>query len=177
MQTFARPMLHCLGEEESKLIKIGILTAQVNLSRLLLDKWINLTDIEIKPEFNRLVCKSNTQSITLLKLLVLHSKKLFTKKSLRDIDKNNRVEALLEELPTVLHKYLSMINFDLKDPHCLKKELPEVAKMIDQKKYLETDISSKKLLGSNKNIRIIFKKLENLKELKKICKKHSIKKR
>jgi hypothetical protein len=171
-------LLQCLAKEEEKLHKEKNHSALYQLNQNFLNEVATNNDISLKKNYVDEICESkkNSPSVGFLRLLLLKESDLYdftlseTDSSMRSF-KLGYINEFQKQVPHLLFSYLSGLQAEIKDAHCLNMAIPEIKILSEKLKYLEEEISIHRIVSDKKKIEQIFIKLQNFDKIKEECNK------
>jgi hypothetical protein len=170
-------LLQCLAKEEEALHKEKNQSYLYRLNQNFINELATSNDLTIKKKFVDEICSKSAKlspSIGLLKLLLLNESDIFDL-TLAGVDPALRsykmayIREFEKQVPHIFVSYLAGLQADMPDAYCLNTAIPEIAAFNERLKYLEEEISIHAILSQKNKINIIFKKLQNIKDIAKEC--------
>ena len=162
-------LLQCLAKEEEKLHKKKDQSALYRLNQNFLNELASNNDIAIKKNYVDEICgkPSYSPSVEFLHLLLIKESDIYDL-SLSGVDNSMRpykmgyINEFQKQVPHLLISYISGLQAETSDAHCLNKAIPEIPYFVEKIKYLEDEISIHQLMNNKQKIENIFKKLRNI---------------
>ncbi len=149
----AKPVLHCLAEEESRYHKSGYkYAATYKLNKTLMSKLLNLGNVKFQKTTQNAVCSRNTiyPSIVLLEHIINYQEKAFIIPESEDprvvYTQKGLVNEFMKQIPNLLHDFISHVQESCPTVDCLEKRVVGLTKYYEQLKYLQMDIPPKQIL-------------------------------
>lgn len=169
-------LLQCLAKEETDLHKDKDQGVLYRLNQNFLNELATSNDIALKKNYVDEICKSkkHSPSVSLLRLLLLKESDIYDL-SLSEVDVTMRpfkmgyINEFQKSVPHLLVQYISGLQSEMATPDCLEKAVPELKTFFERLKYLEEEMKTSEVISDKKRIEKIFKKLENIKSIKKEC--------
>ncbi|MBD63910.1 MAG: hypothetical protein CME62_01785 [Halobacteriovoraceae bacterium] len=154
-------LLKCLGQEEKYIHKQKIGGAFFELNQSMISFVVMFPDdTKIQAEKLKEICEEKYSSFHLLRLLIIDGQKIFKqtgeKKPGGDI---RSPESLAKNSLSMFLQFLSRYQSSFSKADCLEQSIPELRDFFRKTRYLETDISKRKLLKELKGIDLIFDKI------------------
>lgn len=176
----ANLLIQCLAKEEEKMHKLKDTGVLYRLNQSFLNELATNNDISIKKNYVDEICsdKSKSASIGFLRLLLIKEEDIYDL-SLSETDSSMRpykmgyINEFQKQVPHLLVSYITGLQAEIEDAHCLTKSIPEINYLTEKLKYLEEEISIHQIISDKKKIDNIFKKLQNFKKIKDTCNKKS----
>ena len=175
------PILQCLAKEETSFHKGQVKGPLYKLNQGLISEFIIYHKVYLHKYHEGPICnprKNSSPSIILLKKLLLHQDKIFY---IPQVDSNQKkqmkfqIDNLVEKAPEFFLQWLSNLQAMLPTPDCLNKHITGLVKMKKRIRYLQNEPHQKNLIGTESEIKAIFKDLSNIKNIIRLCKKDKIK--
>lgn len=161
-------LLHCLGKEELSLHSSKRTGPQYSLNQKFINEASSAGEFKLKEKYFKEICivREFPPSIGLLKNLLLKETDIFESvksknPSFQALHEGN-YESLVEKSPHILFEFLALIQSQTPYPHCLKKNIPELAQFMDKFQYLQGELDTRALIRDKKSISKIFIKLKYL---------------
>lgn len=169
-------LLQCLAKEEERLHKTKDTGTLYKLNQSFLNELASNNDISIKKNYVDEICnnKSMSPSVGFLHLLLIKEADIYDL-SLSETDSSMKpfkmgyINEFQKSVPHLLVAYLTNLQSEINDPHCLTKNIPEINYLTEKLKYLEDEISIHQILSDKKKIEKIFDRLKNFEKIKKEC--------
>ena len=172
----AQNILHCLGSEEMKLHKSHRSGPIYKLNQYFVTHMAGLTGINLKIQFFNKTCNNqDSPSLKLLEEMIINKTDIFNLQSLaieegQKLYQKAAIQALVDSGPKQLFDYISGLQANAgQDPHCLEREVPEIAYFMNRYMYLQGEIKTENLLDNQKKIRTIFQKLKSISTIYQRC--------
>ena len=168
------PLIKCLGKEELRIHLRKVKGPVYLLNQTLINLVAEANDIQLNKNEYAKICqnKKYPPSVALLKAILLRGSAVFKLNKTdfkKYIQQKSVVEKINEKKSQIFFKYLSNIQSEVKDPHCLEREIPELKYFFLKFKYLEVEVSASKILEDKEKIKRIFKKIRRLRIILKKC--------
>ncbi len=181
---WAKPILHCLAEEEVKYHKEGYkYLATYRLNNELMAKIINLGTIEFQRTTLNAVCSPNTQypSVTLLDQIIKYHEKAFVIPKTEDpritYTQKGLIREFIKDVPNMLHDFISNVQQSCPTVDCLEKRIPLLSYYYERLKYLQMDIPAKRILREKNMAVKIMGSLKDIDRLVYDCNQELIEKK
>ena len=164
----ARPHLVCLGAEEVKIHKAKDTGPYYKLNQEMISTMLQLSEsIQMTPKALKEVCESESTSLKILELIFTSKKSVFTSKLKANNVHGTSSDAFsIDELKIrsfkVLINFLTRLQSNYTDPHCLKKKVPEINSFYENATHLLAELGIEKTVKTIKNPKKFFEKLRNL---------------
>lgn len=175
-ETRPNRILQCLAKEEERIIKNKLDFSIAKLNQELVNELAASNDIMIKDSYVDDICEHPfySPSVNLLRLLLIKENEVYdlTFDNMERAQKEFKLSYIADfrkQVPNIFVTYISTLNAQMPDAHCLQRHVPEIKKFNEKMKYLENEITTKSLIQDKKQIEAIFMKLRNVKEIKKLC--------
>jgi hypothetical protein len=171
------PIIKCLAQEEEKIHHSKTNGPLTFLNQKMLNELIMLSDVRIKAKYINIICnnKKFSPSLMLIKTIIEQGTSIFILSDSKNKGSNAYIKAsitsLFNRLPIIFIQYIAYLNGLTAHEGCLQKEIPELGQFLYNFKYLEGEISYKKIITQKSNISTIFKKLSTFDEIMFRCQK------
>lgn len=161
-------LLRCLAKEEAYLHQQKRGGPQYKLNQLFFNEWAGNPRLELTNDVYQRVCGDDARSasIRLLEAFMLGGKKIFkANRGLPDDPMTTMRKVTLDELrrqmPQVFFAYVADLEAFAPTARCLEEEIPELAKLREKYRYLESEISLEFLDSYKSQWKTIFHALED----------------
>lgn len=169
-------LLQCLAKEEEFLMKTKAELPFGKLNQELVNELAGSNDIMLKSHYVNEICNNVLYhpSVNLLRMLLLKEKEIYDL-NFEGIEDNLKpfklgyIYEFQKQVPRIFTQFISSLNAEMPDAHCLEKSIPEIKVFNEKLKYLETEITTKELVKNKKEIEAIFLKLRKFKSIKQKC--------
>jgi hypothetical protein len=171
------PLLKCLGDEELRLHKAKSTGPAYFINQALVNELIGANNINLRPNYLNQICNSTafSPSVTLLRLLILEGQKIFILSVGENEDPKQKsfefsaITRLISNGPKLFFSFLAQLQANTDRPNCLRQQIPEIDYFLGRFKYLETELSSAKLLKEKIKIVKIFNALKDFDAIRRRC--------
>ena len=176
------PLIKCLGQEELNYHLERNIGPHYKLNQFFINSMAGANDLKLRTGYLEKICPPNSiPSRNLLKELLLNGLSIFNfahgEENFREKARQLTVMGHIEErLPHLFFHYISSLQALSEDPHCLKREIPEVSYFTEKVFYLEEEVPRERLLQEKRKLRRLFNKLDHINSIYKKCKKRKPKK-
>jgi len=161
--------LVCLGAEEAYIHKNKIGGAYKKLNLALVNEVIMFSEnIKMDEDLLKLICARNDNfpSLEVLKYSFLGKKTFYSKiKNIETIEysiDSTALDSFREASKYIFINFLTDLQSEVKDPHCLVKEFPELKDFFLKAKHILVDVGIEKLISEIKNKKKMFQKLQSI---------------
>lgn len=166
--------LFCLGQEEVLVHRTKDNGPQYMLNQRMISEFAQIKSTSIKEPYISNICKSKTTSLRILQLLIEHKNNLFSPSTLSLYEKSlqdSSIETLIERAPAIFLNHVAQVQGTMPTANCLEKYIPELAKIREDFKYLQTHLTPYQIIKSENRYKKILEKLEDLRQIRELCKK------
>lgn len=173
-QNDTNKLLYCLGQEELRIHAANDTGPLYLLNQRMIGEFTQIKNRNLKDVYQSEVCKSKSTSLSLLQLLLKHKDEIFLPINLESHEKelqDQNIKTLIDHAPGIFLDHLSQIQGTMPTANCLEKHIPEIVKIRDDFKYLQTILTSFQILESEDRYNIIIDKLQDLENFKRLCEK------
>ncbi|MBL7665886.1 MAG: hypothetical protein JNM93_12190 [Bacteriovoracaceae bacterium] len=165
-------MLHCLAREEANFHKNGYkyrgfyFLNQEIMGNLILLKEVNFQTLTLNA-----VCSENEKnpSLRLLEHLMLYRENCFVISDELGVSdaalQKILIDEFLQQLPSLLHDFISHMNASTASAECLEKHIPGITKFYEQSKYIREHVEAEQIIQEdNQGIQILggFHKIDEI---------------
>lgn len=180
-QVFASTdVLKCLGREEAYIHKNKIGGAYKALNQAMIGELILLgKSLSLDPRLQNEICSTNTvfPSFVLLEKIVTEGARTLTFKkvnltSTKDFSDRQTIRELNKNVFDIFIEFLTKLQADVDDPHCLTKKFPELKQFYLQAQHVFEEQGAKKILSNFKSLPALLKSIK-ANSWQKNCKKKS----
>lgn len=169
-----KKFLICLGQEEAYIHKHKLGGAYSKLNQDIISALVQLSDhIFLKPKFEKKVCAKKFPSVEVLRILLTEKDSPFYSNNRRGnvkalaVDKNS-IKELSEKSIHIFIDFVNGVQTQMKDPHCLQKQIPQLKTFFHKMQYTLEEVGMKQIFDEIKNIDQVFMKIKKL-NFKKRC--------
>jgi hypothetical protein len=179
-----RPLLHCIAQEEDRYHVFGYkYLATYRLNKRMMGKLINIPELKFQRVTVNAVCSKNTKypAVKLLEHLIQYQEKTFVLPDSNEVVQMNitksLISSLIDELPDILHDYISHLQEAAPNAGCLEKRVPGLTDYYVNMKYLQMELSPSQILNQNNMPLKIMRRLNDIDYIIYECIKEDIEKK
>lgn len=168
------PLIKCLANEELLFHQQNKMGPLYWLNQKFINNLAGGNNIILEEKLFRSACQTeeNQPSFELLKHIILNGIKVFSINT-DDFRTKSQQQSILDVIETnMLHifmNFLSKLQMQVNSAHCLKENLPHLNYFLNKTKYLEENISSRKILADKDKLVQIFDKLRSFEAIRLKC--------
>lgn len=173
-------VLKCLGQEEAFIHKAKIGGAYKALNQAMIGELILLgKSLSLEPQLQKDLCSKETvfpSFLLLEKVLTKGARTLTYRKesltSTKDFSDRQTVRELNKNLFDIFIEFLTKLQADVDDPHCLTKKFPELKEFYLQAQHVFEEQGAKRILSNFKTLPQLLNSIKTS-QWKKNCRKKS----
>lgn len=163
----------CLGQEELKIYRDKLYSAQYHLNQLILENVLQLSNVTLKDEFYNQACGSNqkTPSFKLLEIFLTQFENSF-----KIVDKGEitsmtyaLIDGFVQDLRELLKQFIKNVRLNTPYAQCLQEFLPEIYDLEEDLIEIPFEMSFKDLVKKNTNIQKVINVLKDPEPLSRAC--------
>ncbi|WP_034729823.1 hypothetical protein [Bacteriovorax sp. BSW11_IV] len=171
-------IIECLGREELVLHKKKSTGPLYKLNQYFIIEASALQKLSLKEKYFEKICGKgikNSPSLGLLYYGLTEGVSIFQPVDV-ELAPSNRfllteMGRLIDSLPLIFFDYLSQIQAQAPSAACLKTEIPQLATLFHEYRYIGEDLDKDWIKTKNKEVTFIFSKLHQLKDIFAACEK------
>ena len=169
-------LILCLAKEEQRFHTNKEIGPNYGLNQLFINEISSIGDLDLTKKYYHEVCtKSESPSLSLLEYLLLAEDNIFyfVNSSTSSLGRfqSSQVDDLKRRMPHIFFRYLSKLQTQVRDPHCLSRHIPGLSQLKEKFHYLEEDMGTRHILQNKKEIRGVLKKLKKFNSFSRNCQK------
>lgn len=173
-------LLLCLAREETQFHQKKITSPDYQLNQLYLNELASTGNIELKNRYYEIICsgkKAHPATGLMRHMLIFGSSIFKINISIQNVALHALHKATLEAMdkrtPHIFFSYLSQLQSKASTHDCFTKRVPHLSYFLERFKYLESEISVKRLIREKDKINEMFSAMLNSEEILKQCRRES----
>lgn len=171
-----KKFLKCLGEEELNYHKKNLGGAYINLNKMMITEFIQMSEtLSLKEKFQNKICQNKTFQPSLMTLYIIlkYQEAAFSfHASERDVVQNSKDKKTMNEV--INRSFFALTNFidDMQSraikPNCIIDQIPELRELYKKARYTLENIGTRRTIAEIKNLKKLIEKLSS-KETRQAC--------
>ena len=136
-------ILRCLGIEEARLHEQKLTGPIFNLNQRLISELIQIPGVTIHQVDLRRICSGNDhESLKLLEQVLVQGKSLFinTQTGMQKSITQGMIDDFIVSSKEIFLNFVSQVQMLSPTPNCLNNNIPKLAKLLEEIKYLEDEV-------------------------------------